>query len=92
MTESSLDHYLAKQCIQNLVRQRITRGTFFDSIWSKEHVESLHVSWKEDTDTEGRGGYFDEFGIIRDIMQNHLLQLFMFSVRRDSHHHNPPAL
>lgn len=74
-----LDHYLAKQAIQNLVRQRITRGVFFDSIWSKKHVESLHVSWKEDIDTEGRGGYFDEFGIIRDIMQNHLLQLFMFS-------------
>ena len=41
-------------------------------------MESLHVSWKEDIDTEGRGGYFDEFGIVRDIMQNHLLQVFMF--------------
>ena len=79
-----LDHYLAKQAIQNLVRQRITRQTFFDSIWSKEHVESLHVSWKEDIDTEGRGGYFDEFGIVRDIMQNHLLQLFMFRCAKAS--------
>lgn len=74
-----LDHYLAKQAIQNLVRQRITRGVFFDSIWSNEYVQSLHVSWKEDIDTQGRGGYFDQFGIIRDIMQNHLLQLFTFS-------------
>ena len=47
-------------------------------------MESLHVSWKEDIDTEGRGGYFDEFGIIRDIMQNHLLQLFMFRCAKAS--------
>ena len=52
-----LDHYLAKQSIQNLVRQRIERGCFFQSIWNKEYIQSLHVSWKEDIDTEGRGGY-----------------------------------
>ena len=55
------------------------RQCFFNSIWNKEHIKSLHISWKEDIDTEGRGGYFDEFGIIRDIVQNHLLQLFIFS-------------
>jgi glucose-6-phosphate 1-dehydrogenase len=80
-----VDHYLAKRCIQNLVQQRISRGVFFDEIWNNEHIASLHVSWKEDIDTGGRGGYFDQSGIIRDIMQNHLLQLFTFLTMEPSH-------
>ncbi len=74
-----VDHYLAKSCIQNLVMQRISRGVYFGDIWSNKHIESLHVSWKEDIGTGGRGGYFDQSGIIRDIMQNHLLQLLTFA-------------
>jgi glucose-6-phosphate 1-dehydrogenase len=80
-----LDHYLAKQSIQNFNRQRVQRGCFFNSVWDNRCIQSLHVSWKEDIDTEGRGGYFDEFGIIRDIVQNHLLQLLMVACM------DPPA-
>ena len=64
-----LDHYLAKSCIQTLARQRLQRQVFFESIWNSEHIESIHVSWKEDIGTGGRGGYFDKFGIIRDIIR-----------------------
>jgi len=82
-----LDHYLAKQSIQNFnvckaaatrnvsagslsdfclpQRQRIQRKCFFNSVWNAKYLKSVHVSWKEDIGTEGRGGYFDEFGIIR---------------------------
>lgn len=46
--------------------------------WSREYIESVQLTFKEDLGTGGRGGYFDSFGIIRDIIQNHLLQAFMF--------------
>ena len=45
---------------------------------SREHIESVRITFKEDLGTGGRGGYFDGFGIIRDIIQNHLLQAFMW--------------
>ena len=46
-----------------------------EQVWSK-HIKSIIITFKENIGTQGRGGYFDEFGIIRDVMQNHLLQIF----------------
>ena len=50
----------------------------FEPLWNNRHIESVEIVFKEDLGTDGRGGYFDGFGIIRDIMQNHLLQVFMY--------------
>lgn len=47
----------------------------FGPTWNRENVASVLISFKEPFGTFGRGGYFDEFGIIRDVMQNHLLQI-----------------
>ena len=47
----------------------------FQSIWNRQHVKAVQVIFKEDFGTDGRGGYFDKYGIIRDVMQNHLLQV-----------------
>ena len=47
----------------------------FEPLWSRQHIKSVQILWAEKQGTEGRGGYFDNFGIIRDIMQNHLLQI-----------------
>jgi glucose-6-phosphate 1-dehydrogenase len=47
----------------------------FQGIWDRNHISSVIITMKEDIGTYGRGGYFDDFGIIRDIMQNHLLQV-----------------
>jgi len=44
-------------------------------VWNRHHVASITITFKEDIGTEGRGGYFDEYGIIRDVMQNHLTQV-----------------
>eukprot|EP00656_Telonema_subtile_P008687 TRINITY_DN14057_c0_g1_i1.p1 TRINITY_DN14057_c0_g1~~TRINITY_DN14057_c0_g1_i1.p1 ORF type:complete len:217 (+),score=43.83 TRINITY_DN14057_c0_g1_i1:2-652(+) len=46
-------------------------------MWNNEYIESVQINWKEDIGTGGRGGYFDGFGIIRDVIQNHLLQVLM---------------
>ena len=47
----------------------------FEPLWNRQHIGCVHISFKEDIGTQGRGGYFDEYGMIRDVMQNHLMQL-----------------
>ncbi|CAH0726560.1 unnamed protein product, partial [Brenthis ino] len=69
-----IDHYLGKEMVQNLLTIRFANQIFSPS-WNRENIASVLISFKEPFGTEGRGGYFDNFGIIRDVMQNHLLQI-----------------
>jgi glucose-6-phosphate 1-dehydrogenase len=48
---------------------------FMAAVWSREHIDNIQVVMKEGFGTQGRGGYFDKFGVIRDVVQNHLLQV-----------------
>jgi len=70
-----IDHYLGKEMVQNLIVLRFA-NVVFEPLWNRQHIASVTITFKEDIGTEGRGGYFDTFGIIRDVMQNHLLQIF----------------
>lgn len=70
-----IDHYLGKEMVQNLMVLRFA-NVVFEPLWNRHHISSVLITFKEDIGTEGRGGYFDTFGIIRDVMQNHLLQIF----------------
>ncbi|XP_065509271.1 glucose-6-phosphate 1-dehydrogenase, partial [Caloenas nicobarica] len=69
-----IDHYLGKEMVQNLMVLRFG-NRLFGPIWNRDNVACVVVTFKEPFGTEGRGGYFDDFGIIRDVMQNHLLQM-----------------
>lgn len=69
-----IDHYLGKEMVQNLMTIRFG-NKIFSPTWNRENIASVLITFKEPFGTEGRGGYFDEFGIIRDVMQNHLLQI-----------------
>lgn len=69
-----IDHYLGKEMIQNLLALRFA-NVIFEPLWNRRYVRSVQISWKEDLDVRGRAGYFDGIGIIRDVMQNHLLQM-----------------
>ncbi|CAG8703681.1 11108_t:CDS:2, partial [Ambispora leptoticha] len=69
-----IDHYLGKEMVKNLLIIRFA-NVFFGSIWNRHSIANIQITFKETIGTEGRGGYFDEFGIIRDVMQNHLLQI-----------------
>mmetsp|Transcript_919 Transcript_919/g.2994 ORF Transcript_919/g.2994 Transcript_919/m.2994 type:complete len:405 (-) Transcript_919:325-1539(-) len=69
-----IDHYLGKEMVQNLVVLRFG-NIMFDSLWDRNSVASVQITFKENFGTQGRGGYFDNYGIIRDIMQNHLMQV-----------------
>jgi len=69
-----IDHYLGKEMVQNLISLRFG-NMIFGPTWNRDNIASVSISFKEPFGTQGRGGYFDEFGIIRDVMQNHLLQI-----------------
>jgi glucose-6-phosphate 1-dehydrogenase len=69
-----IDHYLGKEMVKNMIILRFG-NEFFGATWNRQHIDNVQISFKEPFGTEGRGGYFDEFGIIRDVMQNHLLQV-----------------
>jgi len=69
-----IDHYLGKEMVQNLTVIRFS-NMWFERIWNADNVQMVILTFKEPFGTEGRGGYFDQFGIIRDILQNHLLQV-----------------
>ncbi|XP_015112695.1 glucose-6-phosphate 1-dehydrogenase isoform X1 [Diachasma alloeum] len=69
-----IDHYLGKEMVQNLMTLRFG-NRIFNPTWNRDNIASVHITFKEPFGTQGRGGYFDEFGIIRDVMQNHLLQI-----------------
>lgn len=69
-----IDHYLGKEMVQNLMVLRFA-NTVFEPIWNRHHIKCVIITFKEPFGTKGRGGYFDKFGIIRDILQNHLLQI-----------------
>jgi len=60
--------------VQNLMTFRFG-NRIFNPTWNRDNIASVQITFKEPFGTEGRGGYFDEFGIIRDVMQNHLLQI-----------------
>jgi len=61
--------------VQNLVVLRFG-NRFIGPSWNRDHIASVTIAFKEDFGTQGRGGYFDKSGIIRDVMQNHLMQIF----------------
>jgi len=69
-----IDHYLGKEVVLNLMALRFANQVW-EPVWNKDHIASVQITFKEDLGLGGRGGYFDTFGIIRDIMQNHLLQV-----------------
>ena len=60
--------------VQNLLSLRFGNRIFGPS-WKRDNIANVNITFKEHFGTKGRGGYFDEFGIIRDVMQNHLLQI-----------------
>ena len=72
-----IDHYLGKEAVQNLVVFRFA-NTFLEPIWNRNYIESVQITMAESFGVQGRGGFYDEAGAIRDVVQNHLLQVVGF--------------
>lgn len=70
-----IDHFLGKETAQNLLVFRLT-NRFLASIWDAEHIRSVQITYAETLGLEGRWRYYDQAGALRDMLQNHLMQLF----------------
>ena len=69
-----LDHYLGKETVQNLLVFRFANG-IFEPLWNRRYVDHVQITVAEDLGTGGRAGYYDQAGAIRDVVQNHAMQL-----------------
>ena len=69
-----IDHYLGKETVQNILVFRFANG-MFEPLWNRKYIDRIEISVCESIGVEGRASYFDEAGILRDIVQNHLLQM-----------------
>src|SRR6056300_1224949 len=69
-----IDHYLGKETVQNLMALRFA-NSLFESLWSNAHIDHVQISVAEDVGVGSRASYYDDFGALRDMVQNHLLQL-----------------
>ena len=69
-----IDHYLGKETVQNMLALRFANG-IFEPIWNRQFIDHVQITVAESIGIEGRSGYYEQAGAIRDIFQNHLLQL-----------------
>ncbi|HET9533886.1 MAG: glucose-6-phosphate dehydrogenase [Mesorhizobium sp.] len=69
-----IDHYLGKETVQNLMALRFANG-LYEPLWNSAHVDHVQITVAETVGLEGRAGYYDKAGALRDMVQNHMLQL-----------------
>ena len=69
-----IDHYLGKETVQNLLALRFA-NSMFEPLWNSAHIDHVQITIAETVGVEGRGDYYDKAGALRDMVQNHMLQL-----------------
>jgi glucose-6-phosphate 1-dehydrogenase len=69
-----IDHFLGKEPVQNILYTRFA-NFFFEPVWNRAHINSMQITMAEDFGVAGRGAFYEEAGCIRDVVQNHLLQI-----------------
>jgi glucose-6-phosphate 1-dehydrogenase len=79
-----IDHYLGKETVQNLLVMRFA-NTIFEPVWNRNFIDHVQITVAEEVDVGRRGSYYDSAGVIRDMFQNHLLQLMTIAAME------PPA-
>ncbi|KAK6477503.1 GDH/6PGL endoplasmic bifunctional protein-like [Huso huso] len=70
-----IDHYLGKQAVTQILPFRHENRKFLDPIWNKHHIERVEIVMKETVDAKGRTHFYNQYGVIRDVIQNHLTEI-----------------
>ena len=86
-----IDHYLGKEAVQNLLYFRFA-NTFLEPIWNRHYVKDIQITMAEKFGVQGRGGFYEEVGAIRDVVQNHLLQVTALLAMDPPTGHEPAAM
>ena len=86
-----IDHYLGKETVQNIVVLRFGNAVF-DRLWNRDVIDHLQLTVAESIGVEGRAGYYDGSGAIRDLLQNHMLQMLSFLAMEPPRSLEPEAL
>ncbi|WP_321343510.1 glucose-6-phosphate dehydrogenase [Breoghania sp.] len=86
-----IDHYLGKETVQNLMALRFANA-LFEPLWNGRHIDHVQITVAEKVGVEGRGPYYDGIGAMRDMVQNHLLQLLCLVAMEPPSHFEPDAV
>ncbi|MFV0492849.1 MAG: glucose-6-phosphate dehydrogenase [Pseudorhodobacter sp.] len=86
-----IDHYLGKETVQNLMAVRFA-NILFEPLWKSEYVDHVQITVAETVGVDGRGAYYDRSGAMRDMVQNHLMQLLCLIAMEPPYHFDPDAV
>ncbi len=86
-----IDHYLGKETVQNLMAVRFA-NILFEPIWKAEYIDHVQITVAETVDVAGRGAYYDKSGAMRDMVQNHMMQLLCLIAMEPPYHFDPNAV
>jgi glucose-6-phosphate 1-dehydrogenase len=86
-----IDHYLGKETVQNLMAVRFG-NTLFEPLWNAQYVDHVQITVAEEVGVGGRGAYYDKSGAMRDMVQNHLMQLLCLTAMEPPAHFEPNAV